>query len=203
MLALRKNSGTVTGDILINGRRATRTEFGRIAGFAEQQDVHMPTATVSRSFMPASRCAMTYAASTLLLHYTVQVREAIAFSAALRLGARASLQRITEVVSCTLHVLRLEPIANPLVSVLSASELKLLTIGVELAGCPSILFLDEPTVNLREWCKGHVCLLLHSVNQSVHTRVVNLTYEKHWCQYYCRRVLMHDHRQLSSQRYAQ
>jgi len=46
VLAFRKNTGTISGDIVVNGLQATRGLIGHIAGFAEQQDVHMPTATV-------------------------------------------------------------------------------------------------------------------------------------------------------------
>jgi ABC-type multidrug transport system ATPase subunit len=47
-----------------------------------------------------------------------------------------------------LAMLELTPIANKLCSALSRGERKLLTVGVELAANPSVLFLDEPTTGL-------------------------------------------------------
>jgi hypothetical protein len=60
VLAGRKTVGTITGDIRVNGRTLTKQQFGRVTAFAEQQDVHIPSATV---------------------------REALEFSAALRLDS--------------------------------------------------------------------------------------------------------------------
>ena len=128
VLAFRKNSGVVRGSVTVNGLKATHAFIGRISGFAEQLDVHMPTATV---------------------------REALEFSAALRLGPGVASSRLqASFVSRTLRLLNLPPsTANRLSSSLSSAERKLLTIGVELAENPSILFLDEPTV-CRRWGSG-------------------------------------------------
>jgi len=65
----------------------------------------------------------------------------------MRLGHdRPSAKYRAEVLTRTLQMLHLTSIQDRPVSGLSSSERKLLTIGVELAGNPAILFLDEPTV---------------------------------------------------------
>lgn len=117
VLAGRKTVGTIAGDIRVNGRELSKVEFGRVTAFAEQADIHVSTATV---------------------------REALEFSAALRLAASViDAGRRTAVVSETLRLLELTPIAGRTVSSLSPSELKRVTIGVELCANPSILFLGK------------------------------------------------------------
>jgi ABC transport system ATP-binding/permease protein len=75
------------------------------------------------------------------------VREALTFSAALRLDASSvsAVQRAA-LIDHTLDILEMVPIAGRIVSSLSPAEMKRLTIAVELCANPSILFLDEPTV---------------------------------------------------------
>ena len=77
-----------------------------------------------------------------------QVREALEFSATIRLNPHHTSPELwRSVVARSLRILHLGAIEGRRVSELSASERKLLTIGVELAGNPAILFLDEPTVS--------------------------------------------------------
>jgi hypothetical protein len=45
VLARRKTGGKITGDVLINGRKAD-SSLNRIIGYVEQQDIHNPTQTV-------------------------------------------------------------------------------------------------------------------------------------------------------------
>ena len=45
VIAGRKTGGTITGEILLNGRPKDET-FSRYAGYCEQMDSHMPTLTV-------------------------------------------------------------------------------------------------------------------------------------------------------------
>ena len=46
ILARKKKRGTVTGDILVNGRHVTDSEFKRFVGFVDQEDTLMSTLTV-------------------------------------------------------------------------------------------------------------------------------------------------------------
>lgn len=78
--------------------------------------------------------------------------------------SHTSPERWRSVVARSLRILHLSSIEGRRVSDLSASERKLLTIGVELAGDPAILFLDEPTVGSSRRREGYVqAALLYSL----------------------------------------
>ncbi len=126
VLAGRKTSGKVEGKILMSGHPQTFPTFQRLNGFCEQNDVHLGTETV---------------------------REAFEFSAALRLSGSVTSEQRRAFVDQILHDLELWDLQHRLIgdeniAGLSPGELKRVTIGVELASNPSILFLDEPTSSL-------------------------------------------------------
>ncbi|KAF2396877.1 ABC drug exporter AtrF [Trichodelitschia bisporula] len=124
-LAQRIRVGTVTGDFLVDGRPLPRS-FQRSSGFAEQQDVHEPTATV---------------------------REALRFSAKLRQPPEVPLQEKYDYCEKIIDLLEMRSIAGAVIGTpgegLNQEQRKRLTIGVELASKPELLmFLDEPTSGL-------------------------------------------------------
>lgn len=127
VLGGRKNSGVMTGRISLNGfEKETRT-FNRVTAYCEQSDVHMPLATV---------------------------REALLFSAQLRLPSDISSSRREAFVDEVLALLELTSASGRLVGIpgsldgLAPHERKRLTIGVELVSNAPVLFLDEPTSGL-------------------------------------------------------
>lgn len=123
----RKNSGKMEGEILINGHPKDQKTFSRVTGYVEQMDI-------------------AYAYST--------VREALDFSASLRLPADVPADRRAAWVDEVMQILELEDIADRKIGEvgaadgLSPGQRKRLTIGVELAANPPVLFLDEPTSGL-------------------------------------------------------
>ncbi|KAG6001354.1 hypothetical protein E4U21_004430 [Claviceps maximensis] len=124
-LAQRLTFGTVTGDFLVDGRPLPKS-FQRATGFAEQMDVHEPTATV---------------------------REALQFSALLRQPREASRQEKLDYCETIIDLLEMRDIAGAVIGKvgegLNSEQRKRLTIGVELASKPELLmFLDEPTSGL-------------------------------------------------------
>ncbi|OQR96986.1 ATP-binding Cassette (ABC) Superfamily [Achlya hypogyna] len=121
VLAGRKTGGRIVGDIYINGEPKNPLTFSRVAGYCEQMDIHSEKATV---------------------------REALEFSAFLRLPQALALSAKVGLVRETLILLELTPIAHERVLNLSVEQKKRLTIGVEVVANPSILFLDEPTSGL-------------------------------------------------------
>lgn len=130
VIALRKTSGTVTGDIRLNGFEQEKKSFRRCSGYVEQFDVQASQLTV---------------------------RETVLFSARLRLDSRdpnfADDDAKQRFVDQVLHTLELGPLADCSVGVdgqggLSFEQRKRLSIAVELAAKPSIIFLDEPTSGL-------------------------------------------------------
>lgn len=130
VIALRKSSGIISGEVRLNGFLQDAKSFRRCSGYVEQFDVQSPELTV---------------------------RETILFSARLRLDpsdtAVASDQAKIELVNKIIDILELTPQAHALVGSdegggLSFEQKKRLSIAVELAASPSILFLDEPTSGL-------------------------------------------------------
>ncbi|GLE01188.1 hypothetical protein PINS_up010018 [Pythium insidiosum] len=121
VIARRKTGGSMRGKVLLNGYEATDTAIRRATGYCEQIDVHAESATF---------------------------REAIEFSAFLRQGADVPDEVKHETVQECLELLGLEPIADRMVRGATMEQLKRLTIAVELAAQPSVLFLDEPTSGL-------------------------------------------------------
>ncbi|KAF1327228.1 Atp-binding protein, partial [Globisporangium splendens] len=121
VVAGRKTGGKIKGDILLNGHRATKLAIRRCTGYCKQMDIHSEAATI---------------------------REALTFSAFMRLPGELSLARKRVSVTEYLDLLDLNPIADKIIRGSSTEQMKRLTIGVELAAQPSVLFLDEPTSGL-------------------------------------------------------
>ncbi|KAK0388122.1 hypothetical protein NLU13_4366 [Sarocladium strictum] len=124
-LAQRINFGVVTGDFLVDGRPLPKS-FQRATGFAEQMDVHEPTATV---------------------------REALQFSALLRQPKEVPREEKLAYCETIIDLLEMRDIAGATIGKigegLNQEQRKRLTIGVELASKPELLmFLDEPTSGL-------------------------------------------------------
>ncbi|KAJ9640372.1 ATP-binding cassette transporter snq2 [Coniosporium tulheliwenetii] len=124
-LAQRINFGVVQGDFLVDGKPLPKS-FQRSSGFAEQMDVHEPTATV---------------------------REALRFSAKLRQPKEVPLQEKYDYCEKIIDLLEMREIAGAAIGKtgegLNQEQRKRLTIGVELASKPDLLlFLDEPTSGL-------------------------------------------------------
>ncbi|KAH9837328.1 ABC-2 type transporter-domain-containing protein [Rhodofomes roseus] len=120
VLAQRKNIGIVSGELLMDGRPLA-SDFARKTAYAEQMDVHEGTATV---------------------------REAMRFSAYLRQPYHIPKEEKDAYVEEMIEVLELQDLADAVVFSLGVEARKRLTIGVELASKPSLLFLDEPTSGL-------------------------------------------------------
>ncbi|KNE98927.1 hypothetical protein PSTG_07772 [Puccinia striiformis f. sp. tritici PST-78] len=125
VLANRKTTGVISGDVCIGGRKPGAA-FQRGTAYCEQQDVHDWTATV---------------------------REALRFSAYLRQPYSISVEEKNEYVEEVIQLLELEDLADAMIGFpgfgLGVEARKRLTIGVELAAPPELLlFLDEPTSGL-------------------------------------------------------
>ncbi|KAL6066653.1 ATP-binding cassette transporter snq2 [Balamuthia mandrillaris] len=120
VLAKRKTGGRIEGEILLNGKKPNRF-LNRTVGYVEQQDIHLPFQTV---------------------------REALLFSARLRLPSSVPKAKQEAFVDELMEILGLTPIANRIIIATNLEERKRVTMGVEMAANPSLLFLDEPTSGL-------------------------------------------------------
>lgn len=131
VIALRKTSGTITGEVRLNGHLQEEASFRRCSGYVEQFDVQTPELTV---------------------------RETILFSARLRLDTRndpilKDKSNVIKFVDQVIDMMELGNLENLLVGDdesggLSFEQRKRLSIAVELAASPSVIFLDEPTSGL-------------------------------------------------------
>ncbi|KAK4493468.1 hypothetical protein RD792_006030, partial [Penstemon davidsonii] len=126
VLAGRKTSGTVKGEIRIGGYPKVQRTFARISAYCEQSDIHSPQITVE---------------------------ESVIFSAWLRLDPRIDLKTKFEFVKEVLDTIELSGMKDALVGIpgvngLSTEQRKRLTIAVELVANPSIILMDEPTTGL-------------------------------------------------------
>ncbi|KAH6600051.1 hypothetical protein BASA50_002640 [Batrachochytrium salamandrivorans] len=125
ILAGKAKTGTVKGTITV-GNDLSRSTLRRLSGFVDQEDVFISTMTV---------------------------REALEFSAALRLpeslSARDRKHRIEEVMDeLGLTHIQNTRIGDSLSRGISGGEKRRLSIGVELVTNPAVIYLDEPTSGL-------------------------------------------------------
>lgn len=121
VIAGRKTEGTIKGKILLNGYEATDLSIRRCTGYCEQMDIHSEAATI---------------------------REALTFSSFLRQDNSTPDSAKYDSVEECLDLLGLQDIADQIIRGSSVEQMKRLTIGVELAAQPSVIFLDEPTSGL-------------------------------------------------------
>ncbi|KAL6655738.1 hypothetical protein ACP70R_006564 [Stipagrostis hirtigluma subsp. patula] len=126
VLAGRKTSGYIDGNITISGYPKKQETFARVSGYCEQNDIHSPNVTVY---------------------------ESLAFSAWLRLPANVDYSTRKMFIDEVMDLVELSPLKDALVGLpgvsgLSTEQRKRLTIAVELVANPSIIFMDEPTSGL-------------------------------------------------------
>ncbi|KAL2817468.1 ABC transporter PeaB1 [Aspergillus cavernicola] len=123
-LAGRSKVGTLTGTLALNGKPLPKS-FNRHMGYVQQQDIHLPTQSV---------------------------REALQMTARLRRPQKVSLEEKDAYVEEVIRSLDMESIADALIGTpgagLNLEQRKRVSIGVEMAAKPDILFLDEPTSGL-------------------------------------------------------
>jgi len=123
-LAGRLTVGSLLGNLVLDGQPLPKS-FSRHMGYVQQQDIHLPSQTV---------------------------REALQVTARLRRPMEISDAEKDEYVNAVIQMLDMEAFAEALIGVpgagLNLEQRKRVTIGVELAAKPEILFLDEPSSGL-------------------------------------------------------
>lgn len=139
-LSQRQRVGVVSGDLFVDGR-PPGPEFSRVTGYVEQSDLHDMTATI---------------------------REAIEFSAILRQERYIPREEKLRYVNEIIELLELQEIEDVLISSLSLEQRKRVTIGVELAAKPSLLFLDEPTSGLDSGGAASIVRFLKKLSRAGH-----------------------------------
>jgi ABC-type multidrug transport system ATPase subunit len=142
--------GNVTGKVWINGKDNGVAAIRPIMGFVPQDDI---------------------------VHEELTVREQIFYSAQLRNPAGTSLSKINSIVEDVLNVMELCDVQHHVVGSaesrgISGGQRKRVSIGLELAACPSVLFLDEPTSGLDATVAMDVCHSLQRLTETGMTVVV-------------------------------
>jgi ATP-binding cassette subfamily G (WHITE) protein 2 len=137
-LAGRKNSGTLSGNVLYNGKRPTQKDFRFVLGYVEQFDTLVGELTVEN-----------------MLRYTAELKLPGSVTKAEREA------RVEEVI----HMLNLEScrktvIGSALSRGISGGQAKRVNIGLALVTRPPVLFLDEPTSGLDSRVADEVVELL-------------------------------------------
>jgi len=132
----------VEGTVEVDGERIEPVRFRKNIAYVMQDDCLMKTATP---------------------------REALTFSASLRLGVKKSEEGISEVVDAMLVALGLEKCADTQIGDsqskgISGGERKRTAIGVELVTSPSLVFLDEPTSGLDAYAAYKCIELLKKIS---------------------------------------
>ena len=153
VVAGRKTIGTIRGDILANGRPVDPNVWSRVVGYVEQLDVHSPCITVY---------------------------ETLHFAGRLRLSEKdVSNEQVRSLVEDTISIIELGSLRDLVVGFpgadgLSIEQRKRLSIGVELVGNPSVLFMDEPTSGLDARAAAIVMRAVRNVANSNRTVTVTI-----------------------------
>ncbi|KAL8826772.1 MAG: hypothetical protein Q9191_003588 [Dirinaria sp. TL-2023a] len=139
-LSQRQRIGVVSGEMLVDGR-PLGPEFQRGTGFVEQMDLHDMTATI---------------------------RESIEFSAVLRQNRHIPKSEKLAYVDEIIDLLELGELQDALISSLGVEQRKRVTIAVELAARPQLLFLDEPTSGLDSQSAYSIVRFLNKLTRAGH-----------------------------------
>ena len=125
LLANRKLTGQWSGEILFNGLPRS-IAIDRNSAYVLQDDLHYATLTV---------------------------RESLYFAVAFKLPSDATIAEINQRLNSLLKMVNLDHIQNSLIGDanrkgISGGELKRLSIAVEIAALPKLIYVDEPTSGL-------------------------------------------------------
>lgn len=143
----------MSGSILLNGFPKEEATFNRICGYVEQNDLHNPLTTV---------------------------KEAVEFSAKLRLPSSTTPEQREAFVTEVLDLLELTDLADRMVGLpgnaeaLAPAERKRLTIAVELASNAPVLAFDEPTTGLSSQAAAQVMRVLRRVAETGRCLIVTV-----------------------------
>lgn len=115
-----------------------------------------------------------YVAQEDALHESSTPREALTFSAKLRLPKSTSDEEVERIVNYNIESLGLSSAADTIIGGgfkkgISGGERRRVSIGIELVASPSIIFLDEPTSGLDSFAAQQVMDLLEAVAKAGNT----------------------------------
>lgn len=126
VLAMRKTTGEIEGDILFNGSECTPAVL-RSSAYVMQDNVHIGVLTVRQTLTYACRLRM----------------DEKKFDDKKR---NARVNKIMDMLGLTEHAGTI--VGNEYIRGISGGQMKRLSIGVEIVNLPDLIFLDEPTTGL-------------------------------------------------------
>ena len=140
----------ISGGIFVDGEAIDPFSYRKQIAYVMQDDAITPTSTP---------------------------REALTFSANLRLGGEASKEEIDKMVENMLNDLGLSECADrmvggQLIKGISGGERKRTSVGVELVTDPSLVFLDEPTSGLDAYTAHQLVQLLKRISKAGRSTVL-------------------------------
>jgi ATP-binding cassette subfamily G (WHITE) protein 2 len=148
-LAGRKNSGSLAGSVLFNGKPPSRDDYRFTVGYVEQFDTLVGELTVEN-----------------MLRYTADLKLPSTVSAAEREARVEEVIQMLDLESCRKTV-----IGGALSRGISGGQAKRVNIGLALVTRPPVLFLDEPTSGLDSRVANEVVELLrqlaHESNRTI------------------------------------
>ncbi len=144
-------SGKSTFMDAINGRR--RASSGRV--MVNDDDFYQ-----SYQYY---RKAIGYVPQQDIVHTSLSVKQALRFSAKMRLPADTEDAEVEHIIGGVIRKLGLAERANTRISNLSGGQLKRVSLGVELISDPSLLFLDEATSGLDAGTEGKMMTLFRQI----------------------------------------
>ena len=133
VLAGRKTTGEISGDLLFSGVKPSRAFLRRFTGYVEQFDTLLPILSVEE-----------------MLLYTAEMKRPIQESLASKKAAVEAVMDALALLPC-----RDVKIGNAASKGISGGQAKRVNIGLALVTNPRVLFLDEPTSG----CVLHMPLL--------------------------------------------
>jgi len=152
ILAGRKNTGQIDGQILYDGQRAGPVVYNKLTSYVEQFDTLVPDLTVKQFLM---------------------------YTGTLKLPAGTAAEEIEARVDDVIHKLSLESckdtvIGSELSRGISGGQAKRTNIAMALLTSPRIIFLDEPTTGLDSHMANEVVVLMKALAKEGRTVVATI-----------------------------
>ncbi|KAK9831908.1 hypothetical protein WJX81_008083 [Elliptochloris bilobata] len=144
VLAGRKTTGALKGDVLFCGRPPTQAFLQRYTGYVEQFDTLLDNLTVSE-----------------MLVYTAELKRPLGEP---RAAKRAAVEKL--VSDLALEQCRHTVIGNQMHRGISGGQAKRVNIGIALVTTPLVLFLDEPTSGLDSQTAKEVMVVVKRLTET-------------------------------------
>lgn len=171
ILAGRKTTGSIQGEVRFAGQRPTKAFLRRYTGYVEQTGAQGGSTAVCVIRWPLSAGAST-SSSSLPMHHladtlvpNLTVKEMLMYTCEMKSPVSEGLESKRARVDQAIQALGLQPCSDVLIGGyarrgISGGQLKRANIGIALVVNPQVLFLDEPTTGLDSYTANEVMSLV-------------------------------------------